>query len=187
MSNFEFHTTESAPEGSKALLNNIEKKMGFIPNLYAGLAEAPPALEAYLQLSDQLAKSSFSAAEQQVITITASVLNGCEFCVAAHSFVARSVIKLDSKTVDALRDGAVLPDERLQALSEFTRKIVVNRGFVENRDAEAFLEAGFSRAQILEVVLGVTLKTLSNYANHLLETPTNSQFASELWRVDKAA
>ena len=187
MKDFEFHTTESAPQGSQALLRGIEKKMGFVPNLYAGLAEAPAALEGYLMLSDQLGKSSFSPAEQQVLMIAISVLNGCEFCVAAHSFIARNMIKLDSNILDALRIGAPLPDLRLEVLSGFARKIVSERGLVQDEDIAKFLNAGFTRAQVLEVVLAVSLKTLSNYANHLLDTPTNPQFAAESWSVDKAA
>ena len=187
MNKFIFHSAESAPGKSRNLLGSIEAKMGFVPNLYAGLASSPATLEAYLQLSEQLAKTSFSPAEQQVLALTVSVTNGCEFCVAAHSSIARNMVKLDGRIVDALRDGTKLPDVRLEALSSFTRKIVNQRGLVDDSDVELFLQAGFSRAQVLEVILGVALKTLANYANHLLESPTNTQFAAESWHIDKAA
>jgi uncharacterized peroxidase-related enzyme len=188
MSKFTLHTAESAPEAARETLANVHKNYGFVPNLLAGLAEAPTALHSYLALSEQFGKASLSAPEQQVVLLATSVINECRFCVAAHSYLARNIAKLDEVSITALRDGGELPDARLNALARFTRAVVNERGWVNGPALDAFFAAGFSKAQVLEVVLGVTTKTLSNYANHLLETPVNKQFAADEWQPrDKAA
>ncbi|MEO6986099.1 MAG: carboxymuconolactone decarboxylase family protein [Paralcaligenes sp.] len=182
MSKFTLQTPDSAPEAARALLQGVQKRMGFVPNLYANLANAPAALESYLHLSAQFEKTSFNPTERQVILLTISVENGCEFCVAAHSMIARKIVKIPDAVVDALRNRATVPDTRLQALSSFARCMVKERGWVTGAPLDAFFEAGFTRQQALEVVLGVTMKTLSNYANHLTETQTNVEFSDEAWQ-----
>lgn len=182
MSEFTLHTPESAPEAARAMLQGAQKQMGFVPNLYANLANAPAALEAYFSLSAQLDKTSFNPIERQVVLLAASVENGCEFCVAAHSMIARKMAKAPDAVVDALRNHTAVPDARLEALATFTRTMVKQRGWVVGAPLEAFLKAGFTHQQALEVVLGVAMKTLSNYANHLTGTQTNEQFAGEAWK-----
>ena len=183
MSGFQLHTPESAPEQARALLQGARDKMGFVPNLYAHLAGAPAALEAYFGLSAQFDKTSFNPVERQVILLAVSVENGCEFCVAAHSMIARRMAKAPDAVVDALRDRETIPEARLQALATFTRAMVRERGLVAEVPLQAFLKAGFTHQQALEVVLGVTMKTLSNYANHLTKTQTNAEFAHEAWHL----
>jgi len=181
MSHFPTHTIESAPEGAKPVLEGANKALGFVPNLYANMAESPAVLNAYIALGDLFEKSSLSKTEQQVVSLSASVVNGCEFCVAAHSVIAKNMVGVDAAIVNALRDGSALPDARLNALAVFTRATVAERGWVSGAPLEAFLAAGYSPAQALDVVLGVTMKTLSNYTNHLTETQINPQFAGEAW------
>jgi uncharacterized peroxidase-related enzyme len=182
MSEFTLHTPDSAPEAARALLQGAQKQMGFVPNLYANLANAPAALEAYFGLSAQFDKTSFNPIERQVVLLSVSVENGCEFCVAAHSMIARKMANAPDDVVDALRNHTTLPDPRLQALAVFARTVVKERGWVTGAPLDAFLKAGFTHQQGLEVVLGVTMKTLSNYANHLTETQTNEQFSGEAWK-----
>lgn len=181
MSKFSFHSPESAPEDSRGILATLNKQYGFVPNLMSGLAEAPAALHGYMGLSEQYGKCSLSAQEQQVVLLATSVINECGFCVAAHSFVARNMAKLDDASLQALRSGEELPNPRLNALAQFTRAVVNERGWVNGKALDAFLVAGYSKAQVLEVITGVALKTLSNYANHVLETPVNDQFKAETW------
>ncbi|MCI0434091.1 MAG: carboxymuconolactone decarboxylase family protein [Gemmatimonadetes bacterium] len=119
--------------------------------------------------------------------LAVSVANGCEFCVAAHSFIARNMMKVPSPVVNALRAGSDLPDARLQVLAQFTRRVVADRGWVADALLREFLAAGFTRAQALDVVVGVSHKTLSNYANHMMKTPVNPQFAAETWPRPAAA
>lgn len=181
MVDFPNHTPESAPEPANQKLAEVKKGLGFVPNLYAKLAEAPAALEGYTTLSGIYDKTSFSNAERQVILLAASVENGCEFCVAAHSMTAKRMAKVPEDVVEAIRESQTLPDARLNALVQFTRQMVVNRGWMEEQQVQAFLDAGFTGQNALEVVLAVAMKTLSNYANHLTGTKTNEQFASEAW------
>jgi uncharacterized peroxidase-related enzyme len=181
MSHFPNHTVESAPEGARPVLEGASKALGFVPNLYAKMAESPAVLNAYTALGDLFEKSSLNKTEQQVVSLAASVENGCEFCVAAHSVIAKNMVGVDATIVDALRAGTVLPDAKLNALAVFTRATVAERGWVGGAPLEAFLGAGYTAQQSLDVVLGVTMKTLSNYTNHLTGTEVNPQFAAETW------
>lgn len=182
MTEFVLHTPESAPEAARALLQGAQKQMGFLPNLYANLANSPAALEAYFGLSAQFDKTSFSPVERQVVLLAVSEENGCEFCVAAHSLIARKIAKAPDAVVDALRNRVTVPDPRLQALAVFVRAMVKERGWVAGAPLDAFITAGFTHQQAMEVVLGVTMKTLSNYANHLTNTQTNAEFSAEAWK-----
>lgn len=181
MSQFNFHSIESAPEGSKPFLEGAQRGFGFVPGLLAGLAESPATLEGYMKISGIYGKSSLSPVEQQVVSLTASFENGCDFCMGAHSFIARNMAKADDAIVDALRAGSPLPDAKLEALSQFTRAMVRERGWLGEQQQQAFLDAGYGRQQMLEVVLGVAMKTISNYANHLMETPLDAAFEAERW------
>lgn len=187
MTQFVFHTPESAPEAAAASLTAIKQKLGFVPSFYAGLAEAPAALQGYLALAEIYGKTSLDAKAQQTVLLAVSVENGCEFCVAAHSMMAQKVAKLDEANLAALRRGERLPDERLNALATFARAVVRERGGVQGPALEAFLAAGFSQAQVLEVILGVSLKSLSNYGNHVLGTPLNPELQAYAWSKDRQA
>lgn len=187
MTNFRFHDLESAPAASRPLLEGARRTLGFIPGLYAGMAESPAALKAYTELSAIFSRSGLGPVEQQVVLLAVSVENACEFCVAAHSFVARNVTRVPPAVIDALRAGGSLPDARLDALAVFARRVVRSRGRVSEADLRAFLEAGYSQSQVLDVVLGVAMKTLSNYSNHVLDTPVDAPFAAERWQAPRKA
>jgi uncharacterized peroxidase-related enzyme len=182
MSAFTIHTLETAPDESKEMLEVVEKRMGFVPNLYLALAESPRTLDAYLTLSKLVSKSSFTPAEQNLILLAVSIENVCEYCAAAHSVGARFA-KLPADVIDAVRERREIADERLQALREFAEVLVSKRGFVK-KEMTAFLEAGFSQEQVLEVVMAVSMKTLSNYANHLIDTPLDEALESVRWSAE---
>jgi uncharacterized peroxidase-related enzyme len=184
MSLFTSHTADTAPEASKEILQNAEKQLGFLPNLYANLAEAPQTLKAYMQLSDLMEGTSFSAEEQQVIFLTVSVENGCEFCVAAHSVIAKKMVGVADEIVNSIRDRENTDSNKINALIEFTQAVVRNRGWVEETAVKSFIDAGYSKQQVLEVVLGVAMKTISNYTNHITGTETNTEFKGEAWSKD---
>jgi len=177
MDTFTVHTLDSAPAGSKPLLEATKQAWGFVPNLHATLAESPVALEAYERLFGLVGKSSLSPIEQQVALLAVSVLHGCEYCTMGHTFLARSV-KAPEEVVQALRGRAPIADARLQALRTFVETVVRERGHAGDAAVEAFMRAGFSRAQVLEVVVVVATKTISNYVNHLVHTP-NESFMSD--------
>lgn len=182
MNTFKLHTLQTAPVGALPILEAANKGLGFIPNLYAHLAEAPVALEAYKQLGTLLEKSSLTPEEQQVVLIAVSAENGCEYCVAAHSFIARNLVKVDGARVDALRGNSCLQDAKLNALVGFARAVVRERGWVQgSQELKDFYAAGYTPQNALEVLLGVSMKTLSNYTNHLTDTPLDAAFAGEEW------
>jgi uncharacterized peroxidase-related enzyme len=182
MSNFPQHTIESAPEGSKATLIGAKNALGFVPNLYANLAESPTALNAYTTLAGIFEQSSLSITEQQVVLLTVSVYNNCEFCVSAHSVIAKHMLKVDADVVNSIRNDKPIQDKKLNALATFTRAIVDQRGWINDDSVNAFRAAGYSSQQALDVIVGVSLKTLSNYTNHLTGTRVNEQLAGEIWK-----
>lgn len=184
MSTFKLYTADSAPAGSAPILDDAQKALGFIPNLYAHLAGSPAALQAYKQLGALFEQSAFTPEEQQVVLLAASAENRCAYCVAAHSFLARNLVKVAKETLSALRDGQPLPDPKLNALARFVVAVVRERGWVADSQAlKDFFAAGYTPRHALEVILGVAMKTLSNYANHLTDTPLDAAFAGEVWEA----
>lgn len=182
MNPFKLHTLASAPVAAAPILNAANKGLGFIPNLYAQLAEAPSSLEAYKNLGALLEKTSLTPIEQQVVLIAVSVKNNCAYCVAAHSFLARNMVKVPDNIIAALRSDQPLPDVKLNALATFAKAVVREHGWVAgSRELNAFFAAGYTPQNALEVVLGVTMKTLSNYANHMIDTPLDAALAGEAW------
>ncbi len=182
---FQLHSIDSAPEESRPTLKAVEKAYGFIPNLYRVLAGSPSALQAYAGVNEALKQSAFSSEEQQVVALSISVWSGCTYCVAAHSAIAR-MAKMPESTLQELRDAKSLSSERPEAIRRFTIAILERRGWVSPEDKASFLEAGFTERHILDVVAIVTLKTLSNYVNHLAETPLDDRFAPMKWEDPKA-
>jgi len=180
MSDFDVYDSQSAPKGSREILEAVHKKYGFVPNLFGVLAESPAALEAYSSIGSAFEKGSLSPVEQQVVLLTTSFENGCTYCMAAHSAVAK-MVGAKGDVLSALRDGTPMPDARLEALRKFARQVVEQRGWVSEGDIESFLDAGFEKRQILEVLTGVTMKTLSNYTNHITHTPLDEAFQGAAW------
>jgi len=181
MSPFKIHSIQTAPAATQPLLEGSLKKYGFVPNLHGGLAEAPAALKAYIELTALFDQTSLSPTERQVVLLVVSTENHCTYCVAAHSMIAKHMVKADPAIVNAIRKLQPLPDIKLDALASFTRSVVKNRGVVCGQTLDKFIMAGYSRAQALEVVLGVTFKTLSNYTNHIIDTPLDIAFQAEVW------
>lgn len=179
MATFASYTPDNAPEGSKARLAEVQKAWGFVPQLHGNLAESPVALEAYDTLFGLVAKSTLSPVEQQVAYQAINVVHQCEYCVAGHTYLSR-LVKMDEQAIAALRHGAPIADARLQALRLFAEAVVRERGFVGDAAVDAFLAAGFTKANVLEVVTIAATKTISNYTNHITHT------AKEAFMADPA-
>jgi AhpD family alkylhydroperoxidase len=179
MTDFPLHTIDTAPEGSRATLRAAKAAWGFVPNLHAKLAEAPIAVQAYDRMFALVAEGTLTPAEQQVVYLTANVLHECEYCTAGHTVLAGRA-GLDAASIAALREGGALPDARLQALHGFTRAVILGRGRVAPQEVEAFLAAGFTRAQVLEILVAIAAKTISNYANRLAGTPLESFMTGDI-------
>ncbi len=171
---------DSAPEGSRSALEAAKKKFGFVPNLLGVLAEAPSAIEAYLSVSSAFEKASLTPAEQQVVLLSTSVENRCQYCAAAHTMVAK-MVGASEEVIRSLREGEEIADLKLRALRRFTRRVVATNGWVTDQDTKQFAAAGYTKAQLLEVLVGVTQKTLSNYTNHVAHTPLDAAFAASAW------
>jgi uncharacterized peroxidase-related enzyme len=169
------HTDQSAPAAASAVLAKVKDRYGFIPNLAAYVAESPAALNGLMALAGSFDATSLSPQEQQVVQLTVSVLNGCAYCRTVHAALGRKAA-LDDATLQACISLTPLPDARLNALRDFTRQVVEERGWVSEAAVAAFLGAGHTRAQVFEVLLGVAMKTFTNYSNHLVGTSPNASF-----------
>jgi|CXWL01.1.fsa_nt_gi uncharacterized peroxidase-related enzyme len=177
---YKVHTVETAPEPARETITAVTKAYGFLPNLIGVMAESPALMKAYRQAADLFDETSLTPAERQVVLLTVSFENGCDYCVAAHTVIA-GMQKVPTPVVQAVRAGQPIGDARLEALRRFVSSVVINRGRPSAADTAAFLRAGFAETQVLEVVLGVGVKTLSNYTNHIAETPLDPAFASAAW------
>jgi len=177
MTDFTIHTVDTAPADAKPLLEGSQQQFGFVPNLLGIMAEAPIALQAYLTLNSLLEKSSFTGAEVQLLILAISTENRCDYCIAAHRTLAHQMFKVPTEVIDAIRDNQPLTDAKLNALVTFAKAVVAKRGFVDDSEVEAFLQAGHSKAQVLEVITTIAMKTLSNYTNHIAKTPVDAQFS----------
>ncbi|MEI4235066.1 carboxymuconolactone decarboxylase family protein [Roseovarius sp. D22-M7] len=182
MTSFEMHTIETSAEDSRPMLENSQKAFGRIPGLHVVMAEAPALLQAYQQLHQMFAEqTSFDNDELTVVWQTINVEHNCTYCVPAHSGIAKRM-KVDGAIDDALRDETPLPNARLEALRSFTLAVTCGRGHVEEAELQAFLDAGFTRRQVLEVILGLSQKVMSNYTNHLAGTPVDEAFKGFAWQ-----
>jgi uncharacterized peroxidase-related enzyme len=182
MTRFAVHTPDTAPAASRPLLEGIQQSFGFVPNLFAVFAESPAALEGALAMGRAFSRSTLTSLEQQLVALAVSEANDCAFCMAAHSTLAKRVAKADPRLVAAVRSRQPLSDAKLEALVAFTRKLVEQRGFVADGEVAAFLAAGYTRAQVIEVLLGVGMKTFNNYVDHIAHVPLNDQFKAEAWQ-----
>lgn len=176
-------TTEDPDPAVAALLAGPKKALGMVPNMYAAMANFPGLLETYSFGYDRFRKTSgFTIAEQEIIFLTVSRANACTYCVAAHSMIADTMSKVPVDVTDAIRADAPIADAQLQALRVFTDIMVRSRGNPTTPEAEAFLTAGYTKEQILAVLLAISVKTISNYANHLFHTEVDSAFAHRAWQ-----
>ena len=186
MSDFTTHTIDSAPQASKPFLQGAKNAYSFVPNLLGNMATAPALLEGYTTLAGIFDKTNLSETERQIILMTNNRLNGCTYCMAAHTTISQ-MAKVPNDVIQALRDGTPIADPKLEALRTFAAVINETRGWPTDAQVEAFLAAGYTQQTILEVILGTSLKVMSNYTNHIAETPIDKAFAPNAWESAKAA
>jgi uncharacterized peroxidase-related enzyme len=172
-------TIAAAPAASQPVLEGIKNGFGFIPNLMATFANSPAVLKGYLALDAEWEQSAFTPAERQLVLLTASVENECGYCTAAHSTIAKAFLKIPAATVAAIRSGVPTGVEKTDALVALTRELVSRRGHADPETIARFLAAGFSKPQVMELLLGVALKTISNYLDHVNPAPLDAAFAGE--------
>ena len=184
MSQLKIHTIESAPEASKPMLEASVKGFGMLPNLHGVMAESPAVLKAYKTLHQIFSQeTAFNTDELTVVWQTINVENECHYCVPAHTGIA-NMMKVDTAITEALRNKTTLPNEKLQALHETTLNIVRNRGNLSQAEKNAFFEAGYENRHLLEILLGYSQKIMSNYTNHLAQTPVDAPFQKFAWSAE---
>jgi len=180
MTTLKVHNIETAPEDSKALLEQSLKSNGMIPGLHGVLAGAPGILEAYQTIHKLFTDSSFDKDELTVVWQTINVEHACHYCVPAHTGIAK-MMKVDDAISESLRNETPLEDPKLEALRSMTLTIVRNRGHVSQEDLDAFYAAGYGERQVLEIILGLSQKVISNYTNHIANTPVDAPFQKYVW------
>lgn len=180
MTTLKVNTIESAPQESKASLEQSLKAFGMLPNLHGVLASSPKTLEAYKTLHELFSNTSFNAEELTVVWQTINVENKCHYCVPAHTAIAH-MMKVDATLTEALRNQEALSTEKLQVLHDTTLKIVRNRGRLSQEDLNTFYAVGYGEQQVLEIILGLAQKTISNYTNHIANTPVDAPFQKFSW------
>ena len=180
MSKFITHTIESAPEGAKPILQGAKDAFSFVPNLLATMATSPALLEGYMTLAGIFDKTELSETERQIILMTNNRLNGCTYCMAAHTTLSQ-MAKVPADVIDALRNNTPIADPKLEALRTFAAIINEKRGWPTEAEVEAFIAAGYSQQAVLDVILGTSLKVLSNYTNHIAHTEIDDAFKPNAW------
>lgn len=175
--------TAVAPENAnvpqREILEAAQKQVGFIPNMYANMANVPGILSTYLHGYALFRKDSgFTPTEQEVVFLAVSQVNGCKYCTAAHSMIADKVSGVPAPVLQAIRDGHAIPDDRLAALFALTHELVKNLGQPTPASVEAFLKAGFTETHLLNIILAIAVKVLSNYTNHAFDTEVDERFAA---------
>ena len=175
-------TIEAASDSVKGTLEQQQANFGFLPNMYQTMANAPALLKTYLFGYEQFRKETeFNSCEQEVIFMVISRENGCEYCVGAHSFIADNMSGVPEHVTNAIRDGNSIDDPKLQALETFTKRLLNTRGVPSQPEVETFKAAGFTERQILEIILAISIKTLSNYSNHVCQPELDDVFSTRAW------
>jgi alkylhydroperoxidase family enzyme len=181
MSDFELYNLITAPNASKPLLENSIKGFGMVPNLHAVMAESPALLEAYQTLHRLAQDSSLNNEELTVVWQTINVEHDCHYCVPAHTAIA-NMMNVDAEITEALRNQTPLKSGKLETLRQTTLLMVRNRGVIEQADVDTFYAAGFSKQNLLDIVLVLAQKIMSNFTNHLAATPVDEPFNVFAWK-----
>lgn len=172
---FNVHTIETAPAEAKPLLEKSLAAWGMVPNLHAVLAEAPEVLNAYQQLHQSFMSTSLTSTEQHIVWLAISVENECHYCIPAHTMMAK-MGKVPDDVITAVRNKTAINDKKLETLRSFTVSITHKRGLVDETELANFYAAGYTKQNILEVLLGVSQKILSNYSNHITHVAVDPPF-----------
>ncbi len=184
MTSFPVHSIDTAPEAAKPVLATAQQAFGFVPNLLGVMSSSPALAEAYLTISGLFEKTALSTVEQQVVLLTVSHFHECRYCMAAHSAIA-AMQQLPADVVTAIRNDQPIENTKLQALRTLVVQLVDQRGWVSESELQAFYLAGYEPSHVLDVLVGVAQKTLSNFTNHITKTPLDGAFNEYAWIPEK--
>ena len=180
INSFTLHETNAAPAASAKILNGVQKAWGFVPNLHRVLAESPAALEAYTTLWGIAEKTGFTPQERNIVYLAIIYENECTYCMAGHTNLSK-MAKVEGSVIAAVREGRPIADPKLEALRQFAAKVTRNRGLVSEADVSAFKAAGFDNGATLDVLVLAATKLISNYTNHLAQTPLDPFMKGAEW------
>jgi AhpD family alkylhydroperoxidase len=183
MSTIEHPAIDRAPDQSKPFLRALHSSVGMIPNLAAAMADSPHLIQGFLAVREIYANGTFTPAEIQVLSLAAAYENDCAWCMAFHTLVGLSD-GVPNEAIESLRAGSAPADKRLGALSNLARTMIRNRGDVDKPALDRFLAAGYTKAQALEVVLGMSFSLMANYAGHLTNPALDPPLQAHAWQRD---
>lgn len=181
MKDFSYHTAKSSPDGSEHILSNIERDIGFIPNIFAIVAESEQALNGLVSLNTAFNNSSFSPEEKQIILLATSTTNECVYCVAGHTAFSEN-LDISIESITAMRDQMPTGINRYDVLTRTVKQLIHFRGRVPAKVLSDFLNAGFSKAQFLELIMGICVKTFTNYVSNALNVKLDEAFKPFAWQ-----
>jgi len=170
---------ETSPLAARPLLTAVKALLGSVPNLFRVVANSPAALEGYLGLNGALAKGALDARTRERIALAVAEVNGCGYCLAAHTYLGEKVAKLDVVEMMANRRGGSV-DPKAAAAVHFALAVTKARGHVTNSDLDAVKRAGYTEAEVIEIVAHVALNTLTNYINEVAKTEVDFPAVTEL-------
>ena len=180
MSHYRIHSIDSAPEKSRPALESLKSAFGIIPNLAASMAESPVLLGGFVGAFANFHGGTFTGGQKQVLLLTNAVTNTCGWAVAFHSTMARRE-GVSAEDVRAIRERRLPADPGLAALSAFTRALIEKRGHVGDQAVATFVEAGFGHDQVLEVIAGLAVSTMANYAGNITRPAVEDPFRAQAW------
>ena len=176
------HTLETAPEAARRSLKATVDQLGYLPSPMARLAASPQLLDGFLKLTAMFEATTLEPLARETVIMTVAVRNGCHICIAMHTAMLGG-IGADAELVAALREQRPLPDEKLEALRQFTIEVMTTAGGVDDVVLKEFLDHGYTTQNALEVVLGIGTYTLSTFANRLTGAPLDEAFAAHEWHA----
>ena len=168
MSRIAIPAREDAPASAQSLFHAVEKQLGVVPNLFRLVGLSPAALEGYIGLNGALGRT-LDAKTRERISLAVAQANGCDYCLSAHTYLGLNLAKIDDTEIALNRNGHS-GDAKADAALVFARKVLDTRGRVSDADLAAVRLAGFSDAQVIEIVVSVALNVLTNYVNNVAET-----------------
>jgi uncharacterized peroxidase-related enzyme len=180
INSFTLHDMTTAPAASAEILDSVQKSWGLVPNLHRVLAESPAALEAYATLWGIAEKTGFTPQERNLVYIAIIYENECTYCMAGHTNLSR-VAKVEPEAISAVREGRPIADPKLEALRRFAAIVTRNRGVVSESDVSTFKAAGYDNRAVLDVLVLAATKLISNYTNHLAQTPLDPFMKGAEW------
>jgi uncharacterized peroxidase-related enzyme len=179
---FALHTSYTAPRGSAAILDSVQTAWGFVPNLHRVLAESPAALEAYASLWTIAEKTAFTPVERNIAYLAIIFENECAYCMAGHTNLSR-MAGVHAADIAAIRENHPLADAKLEALRVFAAQVTRQRGAVSQVQLAAFKAAGYDNQAVLDLLVLAATKLISNYTNHIAETPLDAFMKGAEWQA----